>query len=60
MNFCLSNSLIELVSFFNSDEVCRNFIKVQRWSNTVFLPLLWFCTLLYLQRWQEIQVLRVY
>ena len=38
MNFNRFNSLIELVSFFNSDAVCRNFIKEQRWGNTVICP----------------------
>ena len=38
MNFNRFNSLIELVSYFNSDAVCRNFIKEQRWGNTVVCP----------------------
>lgn len=30
MNFNRFNLLIELVSFFNSDAVCRNFIKISK------------------------------
>jgi transposase-like protein len=38
MNFDRFNSLFQLVAYFNSDEVCRNFIKEQRWGNTIVCP----------------------